>query len=199
MLEMRRHLRRRRELAAEILVDVAHRVLEAADRALGDFGRGDQFADRGLQRVLVGFQPLQPLVEHDAIGDREQQQDRHQALDRYSHDMAHCASNILVCSSAFSNMASVVFGLRNCLVTRIATRSPTRPILPSVSVTLPQRTVTSASAFISSGSVSPTFSCISCFSGMAASYSKPSTEISACASSVAEWASARAPVPDYTP
>src|SRR5439155_10031024 len=161
-------------------------VLEPADRALGDLGRGDQFADRCLERMLVRLQPLQPLVEQDAVADSEQQQHRHQTLDRYSQGMAHCASNILVCSSALSNMASVVCGLRNCLVTRIATRSPTRPIRPSVSVTLPQRTVTSASAFISSGRVSPTFSAISCFKGMSASYSTASTEISACPTSVAK-------------
>src|SRR5262249_42462465 len=171
VLQLRRHLVRRGELAAEIFVDVAHRVLEPADRTLGDFGRGDQLADGGLQRMLVRLQPLQPLVEQHAVADGEQQQHRHQTLDRYSHGVVHCASNILVCSSAFSNMASVVCGLRNCLVTRIATRSPTRPIRPSVSVTLPHRTVTSASAFTSSGSVSPTFSVISCFNGMSASYS----------------------------
>jgi hypothetical protein len=59
-------------------------VLEAADRALGDFGSGDQFPDRRLQRMLVCLQPLQPRVQQHAIGDREQQQDRHQALDRNS-------------------------------------------------------------------------------------------------------------------
>ena len=54
------HLRRRGQLVAEILVDVANGVLEAADGALGDFGRRDQFADRRLQRMFVRLQPLQP-------------------------------------------------------------------------------------------------------------------------------------------
>ena len=40
-------------------------------------------------------------------------------------------------------MAKVVFGLRKGLATRTATRSPTRPMRPSVKVTSPQRTMTS--------------------------------------------------------
>src|SRR5207247_7120550 len=196
---MPRHLRRRRKLAAEIFVDVAHGVLETADRPLGDFGRGDQFGDRGFQRMLVRLQPLQPLVEQHAVADREHQQHRHQTLDYNSEGMTHCASINLVCSSAFSNIAKVVCGLRNCLVTRIATRSPTRPMRPSVRTTLPQRTDTSASFFISSGSVSPTFSFINCLSGTLASYSTASTAISACATSVAKWPSQIGSRPNFSP
>jgi hypothetical protein len=73
VLQMHRHLARRGELAAEMLVDVAHGVLKAANRALGDFGGGDQFPNRGLERMLVGLQPLQALVEQDAIADRDHQ------------------------------------------------------------------------------------------------------------------------------
>src|SRR6188472_1513819 len=126
--------------------------------------------------MLVRLQPLQALVEQDAVTDCQHEQYRHQTLDYNAKGMTHCASINLVCSSAFSNIAKVVLGLRNCLVMRIATRSPTRPMRPSVSTTLPQRTDTSASFFISSGSVSPTFSFISCFSGTLASYSTASTE-----------------------
>src|ERR1700709_150044 len=54
--------------------------------------------------------------------------------------MTHCASINLVCSSAFSNIAKVVLGLRSCLVTRMATRPPTPPLPPSVKVNFPQRT-----------------------------------------------------------
>ena len=38
---------------AQILVAIAHRQLQPGDRALGDFGRGDQFRDGGLERLLV--------------------------------------------------------------------------------------------------------------------------------------------------
>src|SRR6266404_4758829 len=113
--------------------------------------------------------------------------------------MTHGASINLVCSSAFSNIAKVVFGLRSCLVTRMATRSPTRPMRPSVRTTLPPRTETSASARISSGRVSPTFSFISCFSGISASYSTASTAISACATSVAKWPSQIGSRPNFSP
>ena len=84
LLQLLGHLARRCELLAEILVDVANGVLEAADRALGDFGRRDQFRDRRLQRMLVRLQALQPGVQQHAIADREHQQNRHQALDHNS-------------------------------------------------------------------------------------------------------------------
>src|SRR5882757_9403876 len=116
--------------------------------------------------MFVRLQPLQAGVEHHAVTDREHQQHRYQTLDHDSEGMIHCASINLVCSSAFSNIAKVVLGLRSGLVTRMATRSPTRPIRPSVKVTLPQRTDTSASARMSSGRVSPTFRLINCLSGM---------------------------------
>src|SRR6478735_8036712 len=166
---------------------------------LGHFGRGDQLPDRGLERMLVRLQPLQAFVEQDAIADREHQQHRHQTLDYNSEGMTHCASINLVCSSAFSNIAKVVLGLRSCLVTRMATRSPTRPMRPSVKRTLPQRTCTSASGRISSGRVSPTFSFISCFNGMSASYSTASTDISACATSVAKCPSEIGSRPNFSP
>src|SRR5947208_1512680 len=196
---MPRHLRRRRKLAAEIFVDVPHGVLEAADRPLGDFGRRDQFRDRGFQLMLVRLQPLQPLVEQHAVADREHQQHRHQTLDRNAKGMTHCASINLVCSSAFSNIAKVVLGLRNCLVTRMATRSPTRPMRPSVKTTLPQRTATRASDRISSGRVSTTFSFISCLSGISASYNTASTEICAWETSVAKWPSQIGSRPNFSP
>ena len=61
--------------------------------------------------LLVGLEPLELLVEPDAIEDREQQQDRDQALDRQRKDVDHGASIRLVVSSAFSNMAKVVLRL----------------------------------------------------------------------------------------
>jgi hypothetical protein len=42
-------------------------VLEPADRTLGDFGRGDQFGDRGLDRVLIRLSTIQALIEHHAV------------------------------------------------------------------------------------------------------------------------------------
>src|SRR5207237_8946922 len=122
-------------------------------------------------------QALEALVQEHAITDRQQQQRRHQGLDNQSGYVAHVASISLVVSSAFSNIASVVCGLRNGLATRIATRSPTRPIRPSVNVTSPQRTATRVSARISSGRVSPTSSDIRRRSGISASYSTASTAI----------------------
>src|SRR3569832_2110093 len=198
-LQLLRHLRRGAHLVAEVLVDVAHRELEAADRALGDLGRGDQLRDHGLQRMLVRLQPLQPRIEQHAVADGQHQQDRHKAFDDQPEGVVHCASINLFWPSAPSNIASVVCGLRNCLVTRIATRSPTRPIRPSVSVVAPQRTATSASGRMSSGSVSPTLSCISCLSGTSASYSPASTEISACEISVAKWPSNTGSRPNFSP
>ncbi len=65
--------------------------------------------------VLVGLEPLELLVEPDAIEDREQQQDRDQALDRQRKDVDHCASILVLVSSAFSNIAKVVCGLRKRL------------------------------------------------------------------------------------
>src|SRR5579872_15976 len=169
LLQLLGHLGGRHQLTAEILIDIPHRMFEAADRALGDFGRGDQFGDRRFERMLVGLQALQAAIQQYAVNYREHEQNRYETLDRNSEHVTHWASIILVCSSAFSNIAKVVFGLRNCLATRMATRSPTRPIRPSVSVTLPQRTATSASARISRGKVSPTFSFISSLRGMSAS------------------------------
>ena len=80
-LEMIRHLRRGGELVAEIDVDVAHGVLQPADRALGDLGCGDELADDGLQRMLVRPQALQAAVEQHAITDGDHEQYRHQGLD----------------------------------------------------------------------------------------------------------------------
>src|SRR4029077_19209527 len=154
--ELREHLTSAVELAAEfasqrlagaqtfaqILITVAHRHLQAGDRPLGDFGRGDQLRYRAFQRLLVGFELFQPPIEYDAEGDREQQQHRHQALDHQAKSVAHCASTRFEDWSAISNMANVVFGLRSGLTTRTATLSPTRPMRPSVSATSPQRTVT---------------------------------------------------------
>src|SRR5581483_5966866 len=139
---------------AQRLVAFAHRLLEPADGALGDFRRGDELGDGGAQRLLVGLEHLQLLIEAHTIKDREQQQNRDHAFDGKA-EIHHCVSSRLVVSSAFSNIAKVVFGFRNGLATRTATRSPTRPMRPSVSVTSPQRTLTIASGFISSVSVSP--------------------------------------------
>jgi hypothetical protein len=66
-------------------------------------------------------------------------------------------------------MANVVRGLRKGLAIRTETRSPTRPMRPSVNATWPQRTVTRASGLSSSASVSPTSRLINCFNGSFAS------------------------------
>src|SRR6185312_4057648 len=97
------------------------------DRAFGGFGRADEFGDGAAQGIFVSLEPPELAVEADAIEDREQEQDRDQALDRQGNDVDHCASSRFVDSSAFSNMANVVCGLRSGLATRTATRSPTRP------------------------------------------------------------------------
>src|SRR4051812_33288379 len=130
------------EAFAQRLVGLAHRVLEARDGALGGFGCRDQLGDGLLHRRPVGLEPLELLVETDAIEDREQQQDCDQALDRERQDVDHCVSILLLDSSAFSNIAKVVWGLRRGLATRTATRSPTLPMRPSLNVTSPQRTRT---------------------------------------------------------
>src|SRR4029077_16833068 len=108
-------------------------------------------------------------VEPDAIENREQQEDRNQALDRQREDVDHCVSILVLVSSAFSNIAKVVWGLRKGLATRTATRSPTLPMRPSLSVTSPQRTRTRASGLSSSISVSPTSRFITRLSGSLAS------------------------------
>src|SRR5262249_11347881 len=155
---------------AEVLVAVAHRELEAGDRALGDLGRRDQLRDRRLERMLVGLQAGEALVEGNAVTDRDHEQKRDQALDDQGEGVGHDdACRRFEVSPAVSNMAKVVRGLRNGFDTRTATRSPTRPMRPSVSVTSPQRTVTTASGLISSVSVSPTSSSMSCFKGSFAS------------------------------
>src|SRR6185369_14802637 len=128
----------------------AHRRLESANGALGDFGRGDELANGGAQRLLVSAQQAQLLAQPHAIEDREQQQNCHHALDHEAELVAHCASSRLLVPSAFSNMANVVFGGRKVLSTRTATRSPTLPMRPWVKVTSPQRTFTSASGLSSS-------------------------------------------------
>src|SRR4051794_27092694 len=151
---------------AEVLIAIAHRHFQACNGTLGDFGRGDQLRDGALERLLIGFELLQPPVEHDAERDGQQQQHRDQAFDHQSRAVAHWASIGFEDWSAISNMANVVFGLRSGFMTRTATLSPTRPMRPSVSATSPQRTVTSASGLSSSVSVSPTSSDISCFNGI---------------------------------
>ena len=69
---------------AQALLALAHGRFQAGDGALGDFGRGDQLGDGGAQRLLVGLEQPKLLVEPHAIQNREQQQDRHQALDQKS-------------------------------------------------------------------------------------------------------------------
>ena len=100
---------------AQALLAFAHRRLQAGDGALGDFGGGDQFGNGRAQRLLVGLEQAKLLVEPHAIQDREQQQDRDHGLDQISIMIAHGASIRLVGSSAFSNMAKVVRGLRKRL------------------------------------------------------------------------------------
>src|SRR6185437_11955647 len=146
------------------------RELEPGDGALGDFGRGHELGDGAAQRVLVGPKELEPAVEQHAISDGEHEQNRNQHVDDESHAVGHDDASIrLPEPPAISNIATVVFGLRNGLAMRTATRSPTRPMRPSVSVTLPQRTITCASAFRSSIKVSPTSSFIIFLSGSRAS------------------------------
>src|ERR1700722_19809473 len=109
--------------------------------------------------MLVGLQQFEAPIEQHAVTPREHEQNRDQALDHDANAVAHyCASMGFPVPPAISNMAKVVLGLRKCLPTRTATRSPTRPMRPSVNVTSPQRTMTMASDFISSISVSPTLS-----------------------------------------
>src|ERR1700691_5747710 len=114
--------------------------------------------------MLVRFQEFEPPVEYHAIADGQHQQDSHQHFDDHSKAVRHCASMRLPPPPAVSNMTSVVLGRRSGLPTRTATRSPTRPIRPSVSVTSPQRTITGASDLSSSISVSPTSSFMICLS-----------------------------------
>src|SRR5262249_61950846 len=66
---------------AEVLVALAYRELEAGDRPLGDLGGGDQLGDGRLERLLVGLEQLEALVEQDAVADGEREQDRDQAFD----------------------------------------------------------------------------------------------------------------------
>src|SRR4029077_20287629 len=183
----------------EVLVAVAHRELEAGDRPLGDLGRGDQLGDGRLERLLVGLEAREPLVEQDAIPDRQREQDRDEDFDDQCERVAHVASRRFELSPAFSNIAKVVRGRRNGCDTRTATRSPTRPMRPSVRVTSPQRTVTLASGVISSGRTSPTSSSISRRSGSLASYSTASTAISAWPISVARWPSQIESRPNFSP
>src|SRR5579863_3200968 len=112
---------------------------------------------------------LELAVEHHAITDGHYQQERHDQFDADAKAVGHGASIGLPGPPAFSNISSVVLGLRNGLPTRTATRSPTRPMRPSVSMTSPQRTITGASDFSSNISVSPTSSFIICFNGNGAS------------------------------
>src|SRR4051812_33941003 len=130
--------------------------LEAADRTFSNFGSGHQFGNHGPERLLIGLEPLETLVEDHAISDSDEQQDRNQALDQESEPVAHGASIRLADPSAPSNMTNVVLGFRSGFATRTETRSPTRPMRPSVRVTSPHRTATRASGLISSASVSPT-------------------------------------------
>src|SRR5206468_3222653 len=125
----------------------------------------DEFGDGRGHRRLARFEPLELAVQPHAIENGQQQQQRDQAFDRQGKDVAHGASMRLLDPSAFSNMAKVVCGLRKGLATRTATRSPIRPMRPSLSVTWPQRTLTSASDLTSSISVSPTLSPITRLSG----------------------------------
>src|SRR5690242_7277930 len=118
---------------AQSLVAFEHGDLEAGDGALGKPGGLHQFRDGGLERGFVGLQPLDLPVQQRAVNDSEREQKRDHALDDNAEWVAHVASMRLVDSSAFSNIAKVVFGLRSCFVTRTATRSPTRPMRPSVS------------------------------------------------------------------
>src|ERR1700688_1301988 len=143
--------------------------LKTGDGPLGDLGGGDQLRDRGLQRLLVRLEPLQSVVEDDAIGDREQEQDRNQTLDHESEAVGHWASIRVVVPSAFSNIASVILGRRKGLATRTAMRSPTRPMRPSVRVTSPHRTLILASALMPKSRVSPSLRLINCFNGSFAS------------------------------
>ena len=70
-----------------------------------DFGGGDQLGNRRLERLLVGLEPHQALVEQGAIPDRDQEQDRDQDLDDQSEGVIHDASNRFEVSPAVSNMA----------------------------------------------------------------------------------------------
>src|SRR6202158_5032299 len=184
---------------AQAVFAVAHGRFQLGDGALGDFRGGDQLGNGGAQRLLVGLEQTKLVVEPYAIQDRQQKQDRDQALDQEPVMVAHCASMRFVGSSAFSNMANVVRGLRKALATRTATRSPTLPMRPSVSVMSAQRTVTIASGLSSSISVSPTFRFIICRNGSRASYSTASTPICAWPISVARWPSQIGSRPNFSP
>src|SRR5665213_952564 len=172
---------------------------EIADRPLGDFSGGDQLADGRAQRLFVGLEQPDLLIKPNAIKNGEHKQHRHHAFDQIAVVIIHGASFGNPDSSAPSNMAKVVLGLRNDLPTRTATRSPTFPMRPSVSETSPQRTVTGASGLRSSISVSPILSAIMRRSGSRFSYSTASTSICACPISVARWPSQIGSRPNFSP
>ena len=46
-------------------------LLELADRLIGQVGRANEIGHHLAQHVLVGMQPLQAPVQHDAISDRQ--------------------------------------------------------------------------------------------------------------------------------
>src|SRR6185312_6103433 len=178
-----------------------HRRLQATNGAIGNFSSCYKFRNGCAQRLLVRLKKTELLVEPNAIQNREQQKDRDHGLDQETVMVAHGTSNgvVVVVSSAFSNMANVVRGFRSDFPTRTATRSPTRPMRPSVIVMSPQRTVTIASGLISSISVSPTLSSIMRRNGSRASYSTASTPICACPISVARWPSQIGSRPNFSP
>jgi hypothetical protein len=71
-------------LRAEVLVAFAHRHLEAADGAFGDFRRGDQFGDHRAHRLLVGAQALEAAIQQHAVTDCQQKKNRNKAFDHKS-------------------------------------------------------------------------------------------------------------------
>ena len=71
----------RPEALARGAVSVLGGRLQPGDGAAGDLGGGDQLGDGRLEHLLVRLEALEAAVEDHAIADREQEQDRHQALD----------------------------------------------------------------------------------------------------------------------
>ena len=72
-LDIGGHLFAAIEPIVQSLLALAHGRLKPSNGALGDFGGGDQFGNGGAQRLLVGLEQAQLLIEPHAIKDREQQ------------------------------------------------------------------------------------------------------------------------------
>jgi hypothetical protein len=62
------------EARIERQIGLDRRLLKLLDRLVGQIGGADKIGDHLAHHVLVGMQPLQPLVEHDAVSDCQREQ-----------------------------------------------------------------------------------------------------------------------------